>query len=743
MDRPTLITALDSTLRSHSDGGTKAETVRHTSDKADEFEKTVTTSWDTETVKVILEKLISTNMNDTDVGELEKIDPLLYLLARLNLHNRNTVTNSGTPETPFNSLKIMTMSGRTRKIPLNDFHQCQSSDGEPLIVLHMGKERAVNVIPKKLNLAMLDVFDVQLGNFAILTVLPKTRSGMFISLPREQSLGDDPMDLHIIVSPHYLTVGKEAETTDKNCDDNMLAKSGGEPMPDNGLLLPCDGEPKQACEGKDEENTPGNEGPTLTHNDSDGGGEVNTTGIDGLKNLNSGKEGSTTCADGLRVPGGRDEVNTTGDEGYLKDPDGDEEVNTTVDDRLKDLDGGDEVNTMGVDGLKNLDSGKEGSATCADELRAPGDRDDGNATGDGLPHSGNEGEGIPTSGTRLNNSNSVEERETKGDERLKNPDGRAQESKTGPEGLTVPSNENKGKNTAHLLEFVQPDSAGADAEGQPACAEKITPRKVDFSGTKSQPPNQSTKPSATDKHLFMSVENSVLIVNGTKTKPINNWLKILKIKGNKDVFSDRKLLLQYVEDILERKVTPPVKFVKSFVEKLVDHAVDKELNYQSILVSKKLSMAQKKKLIRDKILATHYPNLVFNSSINAEICLSLTKKGPVTGACKTKSEENTKHPPMLMSTSESPSPSCESECDERPKKAGRNQETRDTVQNKKKKKKKKRKSGEPGQPNNHSNEPASISKDAKTPSLKRTMRGKRKPAGIPGVVLMIVVVMLT
>ena len=88
------------------------------------------------------------------------------------------------------------MIGRNTKLPLNN---AKEADGEPLILLHMGKERAVNIIPKKFNITMMDVFDVQIGNFTILSVFPETLNNLNISLPREKSLADDELDFHILV----------------------------------------------------------------------------------------------------------------------------------------------------------------------------------------------------------------------------------------------------------------------------------------------------------------------------------------------------------------------------------------------------------------------------------------------------------------------------------------------------------------------------------------------------------------
>ena len=78
----------------------------------------------------------------------------------------------------FDTLKISSMVGRNCRVSLNDPRE--SATGEPLVVLHMGINRAVNIIPKKYNLAMMDVFDVRLGNFAVITVSSKTRDSMAV-----------------------------------------------------------------------------------------------------------------------------------------------------------------------------------------------------------------------------------------------------------------------------------------------------------------------------------------------------------------------------------------------------------------------------------------------------------------------------------------------------------------------------------------------------------------------------------
>ena len=67
----------------------------------------------------------------------------------------------------------------------------------PLVIMHMGKERSLNAIPKKLNKNMLDVFDIKLSNFSVLSICTS------IFLPEENDISND-LDIHIILVPRML-----------------------------------------------------------------------------------------------------------------------------------------------------------------------------------------------------------------------------------------------------------------------------------------------------------------------------------------------------------------------------------------------------------------------------------------------------------------------------------------------------------------------------------------------------------
>ena len=94
----------------------------------------------------------------------------------------------------------MSMPDRSRRLPIS----CKpnhENDYRPTAILHLGKDRTLDMIPKKYSTLMKDVFDVQLGNFSVLTLLPDTQRDMTIYLPGERPLEEFDGDHHIIITP--------------------------------------------------------------------------------------------------------------------------------------------------------------------------------------------------------------------------------------------------------------------------------------------------------------------------------------------------------------------------------------------------------------------------------------------------------------------------------------------------------------------------------------------------------------
>ena len=127
------------------------------------------------------------------------VEPCPILEELLLLFNEH-ITNNSSCATHYKGLKIVSMPDRSRRLPIS----CKpnhENDYRPTAILHLGKDRSLDMIPKKYSTFMKDVFDVQLGNFSVLTLLPDTQREMTIYLPGERPLEEFDGDHHIIITP--------------------------------------------------------------------------------------------------------------------------------------------------------------------------------------------------------------------------------------------------------------------------------------------------------------------------------------------------------------------------------------------------------------------------------------------------------------------------------------------------------------------------------------------------------------
>ena len=68
-------------------------------------------------------------------------------------------------------------------------------------ILDKNLERSMDVIPRKFDVELFDVFDVKLSNFSLVTVMPETYAKMNIYSARERALENDEHDFHILIVP--------------------------------------------------------------------------------------------------------------------------------------------------------------------------------------------------------------------------------------------------------------------------------------------------------------------------------------------------------------------------------------------------------------------------------------------------------------------------------------------------------------------------------------------------------------
>ena len=597
MSRPALITALENALTNCQ--RTSSSTIN--GEEANGLQRTVTIDWDPCQVEELLNQLNECNAENNEVLCVHE-DPLLYLLARMIQHQKGIKTS--TTDILYNSLKITSIMGRGQKVVLN---KAATSAEEPLVVLHMGKERAMNIIPKRLNLAMLDVFDVQLGNFSVISISNKTTDSMHISLPKEKSLEDDDLDLHILVELQVQLGRGNPREVERDNDDPRHNANEGHGTYDNINT----GEAVEKDESKDHHT------------------KLTAQPCSKIEIYKQSTEPSTHLSMRTHLSGAKAVAKT------------DSNALTGTDDKVE----------------------------SPADLKSP-------TQGSGCDNTPNNDTNDPTENKEREPSPECKDFQPPNDKDTDQSD----HLKAGDTSDCI-NNEDDRKEGDHLTT----DITESSAQSKPAGSNN---NKTDQSVVHIKHPlgADQLQEREDQKHLFLSAKSSVLIANGVKNKKLKNWLKVLKLKpkANDRAFEHREVILEYVQDIMEQKVVPPPKFIRSFIEQLVDEAIDDEMSYQHIKTpDSQTSMGKKKKMIKDKVLYQHYPNLVHNSDI---IChepissLSLFKKSKDEPVGKRKTTSDT---PALHSPTTSPSPSGE-ESDWN----NSSKETRKKCKTKKKKKKK-------------------------------------------------------
>ena len=116
------------------------------------------------------------------------------LLHLLDLMNQAAAELDGNLPS-FDSLSITSMEDRTVRKEIR-----APDPAVPLVLMHIGNDRALNIIPKKFSKDMMDVHNVTLSNFSTLVIARHTHQLMNLTLPYE-STQYDGLDIHLLIIP--------------------------------------------------------------------------------------------------------------------------------------------------------------------------------------------------------------------------------------------------------------------------------------------------------------------------------------------------------------------------------------------------------------------------------------------------------------------------------------------------------------------------------------------------------------
>ena len=143
--------------------------------------------------------------SDSEPWSSRAEDLLLHLLCHLN----KAASESTGSAVRFTGLKIRSTGGRSTMLPILDTN---SEVFCPLLLLHIGQKRKLNVIPESFLSSTRECFTVELNHFSTVIVPPKTKKMFKFSLPMENER-DAPggLDFHLLVSPFMADIEDHVE----------------------------------------------------------------------------------------------------------------------------------------------------------------------------------------------------------------------------------------------------------------------------------------------------------------------------------------------------------------------------------------------------------------------------------------------------------------------------------------------------------------------------------------------------
>ena len=571
---------------------------------------------------------------------------LLYLLGQMNRH-MSKVTSC---EQSFNGLKITGMADRSKRLQLAD------DDCYPLGLLHIGKNRGLNLTPKATPHGLVSLIDVDMRPWSFLTISAKTRSSMTPYFAPESRLESHAPDYHVIIEPcnsegpcnfppllcrSCLNI-EDVPEEPFNEKQSLKASSGTITTADSEAInsqiptpikVPVDN-PAGEKKGIDDHATPSG----ILLNSVDQHASKFTIGnpdIDGGTSQN--REDEVEHVDmGNSIPGKTDGLNRTStmiDENALTSKNKNDEISK-----------GNKILDNPAEAERNTNAGQGPEENRHDSATTEVDCANSNTT---------HADAVPNGATVLTNSVNHEEKSEAGNaqdhlaEVDENRDSSEEQVEISPN--SSPTNAVAKEVVCANTTSVPPDEIQEtvdtiDIAGDTNTTKSTVPSEENknlVAGPKIL--NQETEPKPFDNQdedsltteddentippkeisclsfftplegtgsgVFYSEAVCVNIVNVSASRVnLTKWLKQCGIKAHpKNSHINRAKVLAFIDAILDRKASPPEAFVTSFTTKLVAESLDNELRNFGISTKSKTSAIIKKKLLMEFILKSHKP----------------------------------------------------------------------------------------------------------------------------------------
>ena len=515
------------------------------------------------------------SVRDQHSQRLTEEKSLLYLLGQMNRH-MSKVTSC---DQSFNGLKITGMADRSKRLQLDD------DDGYPLGILHLGKNRGLNLTPKANLSGPVALIDVDMKPWSFLTISSKTRSCMVPYFAPESKLESHAPDYHVIIQPCFsdgtcnfpsllccrCKESKHEVETNTYLEETSQVSSGS--LSSARTQLTADliqGDNEKSVEDSNEVCD-----DTSTHEQEELHGHPSSL------EHNENPVGSQPTADGADTsPEARTTPDQTSVDLIVPENDVSNEANTTTIEISTDTNAELIIKPIKPDGINTdvasgVDSDKE--TPEFERNKVPGD------------HTGTEGK-AGLSEKSVGEQTGVGHATT-----LHTESATTLHSESGAQNLTVDPAED------HQV-ATNPISKRNVQEARSEVTDETHNNIIETTSL-----SILTATDRTGSGIFYSEAVCVDIVNvSASSKNLVKWLRQCGLKAHpKNSHMNRAKVLAFIDAILDRKVSPTEAFLTSFTTKLVAESLDNELKRLGLITKSKTSVSAKKKILTEFILNSH------------------------------------------------------------------------------------------------------------------------------------------
>ena len=579
---------------------------------------------------------------DQHSKKLTEEKALLYLLGQMNRHLSKTTSC----EQSFNGLKITGMADRSKRLQLDDV------DCYPLGILHIGKNRGLNLTPKANLAGPVALIDVDMRPWSFLTISSKTRSCMVPYFAPESKLDNHVPDYHVVVQPTFSEGPCNfppllCSSCKKNKDEAEEGRcQEGAPQVSTGLLNSTGSPDSAANPGPDqrEKSVKGNVvgKDTFSPEEKEAGYHFAALEYESV-------DTSSPIKDAIKDQDGEHEASEEANTTRIIAP---TDCNTELISDLVKLDGTAKITPNGNQEPVTTNNSSMASGVVSNEEtpESEGSKTPGNDTV-------TEGREDPIQDSSAHTV--IDSVETTNMPQFK-------DAEADVNGLDKAEEDNTSSIATTTDTIEEPALEDAPANTQ-VCTDGLTEDHQESTEPLSEDTNKTlnnsreitslsilTATERTGSGIFYSEAVCVDIVNVSASgKNLVNWLKQCGIKAHpKNSQINRAKVLAFIDAILDRKVSPSEAFITSFTTKLLAESLDNELNRFGLVTKSKIPVAAKKKILTEFILKSHK---------TGEEATALTQDGnSVIPAINSEDEEP---PPILSSDSSLSSSDVDSDSD--------------------------------------------------------------------------------